>query len=1167
MVATTKPSVIAGRYELGACIGRGGMGAVFRGLDRHSGTAVAIKQLLADGAERDTPSVARFLREGEVLKHLNHPNIVKLLGLVREPDADYLIMELVTGGSLQDLLRRAGPPLSLQRVLSIALDLCDALTRSHRLDIVHRDVKPSNVLLAEDGTPRLTDFGAAYMRGRERLTKGSAIVGTTEYLSPEALRGEDIDARVDIWSLGVLLFEMLTRERPFSQENVAQTLYSITFAAPPDLEALRPDCPAALVDLVYRMLAKDRELRVPSARQVAAELDDILHGRDRGGTRPDSRERELGHGLERRRGADIVPNNLRAETSTFIGRQAELHELQRALGDASVRLLTIVAPGGMGKTRIAVELAHRLVASTLRSSCERRASRLANGIFFVQLGPLSSPAFIVSAVAEALGLQFYPGGEPKQQLCDHLREKRVLLLLDNFEHLLEGASLVSELLQVAPELTVITTSRERLGLSGETVFSLSGMDLPELRAGGDVSDASAIRLFMQGARQLNAQFQLGPQEAEHAIRICRLVQGVPLGIVLAASWAGTLSLPEIAEEISKNLDFLSAELRDLPTRQRSLRAVFEHSWTLLSEPERDALASLSVFRGGFSREAAQRITGTSIRTLAALIDKSLLARDRRSGRYDVHELLRQYAEEKLNGSPERSAAVRELHAAYYAEFLRQREELLQSPSPSAALAELETELDNVRAAWARLLESGKLELLAPAIEGLNLFHTRRASFAEAEAAFAALVSRLERLEEHGAAPPRVRAGLLGRALSLVAMFLRHRGRYAQASELLERALSLLDELQHPRERAFALVALGSTRAKAGALESGRQLVEQGLLLYRATGEAWGTANALETLGRLYVTAGDFARAEAAYRESTDLQRASGMLPASLLGLGVVTTQQGDYSAGCRMMLDALALFERAGDVWNKMRCQKNLANAQRNLGNYAEAEALARASLTFSREVGNWDFEAWSYFQLADIMKEQGRYQEALAELTAGYERSVQAGDAGKLALAELGFGDLALIRGEYAAAATHLAQSLSGFERAGQTWGITLALDFLGYLACREGRWSLAAERFSRALAAAMPHKLFPFATNIIAGAALLLARCGVLERAVELLAMVQHHAATERHTHERRVEPLLAELRDLLPPEAMSAALTRGASLTLGEIAERFDHDLAFALERASS
>jgi tetratricopeptide (TPR) repeat protein len=387
------------------------------------------------------------------------------------------------------------------------------------------------------------------------------------------------------------------------------------------------------------------------------------------------------------------------------------------------------------------------------------------------------------------------------------------------------------------------------------------------------------------------------------------------------------------------------------------------------------------------------------------------------------------------------------------------------------------------------------------------------------------------------------------------MFLRQQGRYAQAGALLERALGLLDEGRHPRERAFALVASGSTQVKAGNLQLGTTLGEQGLRLYRATGDAWGMANALETLGRLYGTAGDFAKAEQAYRESASIQRSAGMLESGLMGLGVAFAQQGDYTQGCRLMQDALEMFERAGDRWNLMLCQMNLANAQRNLGNYSSAETLARSCLEFTREVGNWDHEAWSCYQLGNILKEQERYEAAAAQFQAGLERSLQIGDAGKIALGKLEFGNLALMRGDYQESRRQLTDSLSGFESAGQTWGIALALDLLGYVACQEGDYEQSRAWFSRALQTTLSKKLYPFAINIVAGIALWLARTGKPERAVELLSLTRHHPATERHTLTRRVEPLFAELRSLLPEQPFAAALERGKQLDWSELERLLD------------
>lgn len=1132
-------SAIAGRYRIGACVGQGGVGTVFRGIDLVNGSAVAIKQLRAE-AIADASNIERFRREGEALKRLNHPNIVELLDVVHERGTHYLVMEFVAGGSLEELMRSGQAPLPIARVLSIALDLCDALTRTHRLEILHRDIKPSNVLLTEDGTPKLTDFGAAYIAGKERITTDLAIIGTAGYVSPEALRGEDLDARADIWAFGVLLFELLTGTRPFARKNMAETLHSISFSSPPDLETLRPDCPPALVDLVHRMLAKDASQRVPSVRIVGAELDKIARGRGgRGRAEPTFCEA---------RGGVAIRSNLPAETSTFVGRQTELSELRRCLLERTTRLVTIVGPGGMGKTRLAVELGQRLLSSALVRSDEI-SSRFADGLFLVELAPLSSPEFIVSAIAEAAGIQFYPGGEAKRQLFEHFRGKQALLLLDNFEHLVEGAETIAELLRAAEGVTVVATSRERLGLTGETLLPLSGMEFPD--SPERAIDFSAIKLFVQAARQQKPEFKLEESDAADVVRLCRLVHGVPLGIVIAGSWAAHLSPREIAEEISASLDFLAAELRDLPERQRSMRAVFDHSWALLSAPEQAALSAISIFRGGFTRDAAQAVAGTSIRVLTTLINKSLLSREPGSGRYRLHELLRQYAAEKLRCSPDRERAVLDAHSAYFASYLEAREVCLKSPNPAEALVEIETELDNVRAAWSRMLGELELEQIERAISPLHFFYTRQAALAEGEAAFTALSESLGSAAD--TSPQHAR--LLGSALSRRATFLRQQGQYAKAASLLDRALLLLDERQHARERAFALVVSGSTQVKAGHLEAGTELGEQALRLYRATGDAWGTAHALETLGRLYGTAGDFAKAERAYRESASIQRAAGMLESGSMGLGFTLVQQGDYASGCALMLNALEMFERAGDRWNRMLCQMNLANAQRTLGNYSSAEALAKSCLEFTREVGNWDHEAWSCYQLGNVLKEQERYEAAAAQFQAGLERSLQMGDVGKIALGRLEFGNLALIRGDYREAERQLSESLRGFESAGQAWGIALALDLLGYLACHEANFELAQTHLSKALAIALSRSLYPFATNVIAGTAFWFARSGDPERAVELLSFTQHHPATERHTLTRRVAPLFAELEGRLSAESFALAIERGKELDFSTLQRMLD------------
>jgi non-specific serine/threonine protein kinase len=528
----------------------------------------------------DPEVVPRFVREGQALRQLNHPNIVRMVDAVEQDGRHYLIIEYVPGGSLRDLLdRQCGPGipmpgLPVARAVEIALDVADALTRAHRLGIVHRDLKPANVLLAEDGTPRLSDFGLAQVSARSRLTQTGTVVGTILYISPEACRGEALDARADIWAFGAMLYEMLTGAHPFAGDTLAAVVTAILTQPVPDLSQVRPDVPDPLADLVYRMLEKDRQQRIPSVRLVDAELEAILAGggkRDAGGKR-----QEAGPGYPpstASRFATPTPpaearHNLPVQTTPFVGREAELDELDGLLADPDVRLVTVLGVGGMGKTRLALEAAARQV------------DRYAHGVYFCSLAALRLAETIVLSIAKALGFALYQGLDPKQQLLNYLRQKKVLLLLDNYEHLLDGVGLVSEMLRAAPEIVILATSRVRLGIQDEHLYHLSGMDYPDWETPEDALAYSAVKLFLQSARRVRPGFELVAGDLKYVSRICRLVGGMPLGILLAAAWVEMLTLEEIATEIARSLDILETDLRDVPARQRSTgcaRAAAQHA--------------------------------------------------------------------------------------------------------------------------------------------------------------------------------------------------------------------------------------------------------------------------------------------------------------------------------------------------------------------------------------------------------------------------------------------------------------------------------------------------------------------------------------------------------------------------------------------------------------
>jgi DNA-binding SARP family transcriptional activator/predicted ATPase len=404
------------------------------------------------------------------------------------------------------------------------------------------------------------------------------------------------------------------------------------------------------------------------------------------------------------------PHNLPPQPAAFVGREAELAEIARYLNNRDAQLLTLVGPGGIGKTRLALQAAARCVEpeAAFDTNC-------ADGVFFVPLAAATAEAgmrsTLIAALADALPFQFQGPVHPQAQLLNYLREKKMLLILDNFEHLAAEARQLGDILRLAPGIKLLVTSRVRLNLREEWALEVEGLAYPKAVDSPPPENAveaySAIALFAQQARRVRLGFMLTPADIPHVVRICQLVEGVPLGIELAASWLRVLSCAEVAAEIEKGLDFLTSTLQNVSERHRSLRAVFEHSWNLLSPAEQILFRQLSVFRGGFQREAAADVGGASLPMLAGLADKSLLRRTA-SGRYEVHELLRQYADEKLRLIPDEHEHVHDQHCRYYAELLSQHQTQLKGEDPLAALTALSVERENVRAAWNWAVEHRKV---------------------------------------------------------------------------------------------------------------------------------------------------------------------------------------------------------------------------------------------------------------------------------------------------------------------------------------------------------------------------------------------------------------------------------------------------------------------------
>jgi predicted ATPase len=867
-----------GSYEIVAEICRGGMGTVYRGIDRETGQTVAIKHLKPELVASDPDMIERFNREGAALRQLDHPNIVKMLGTVEEGDNHYLVLEYLSGGSLDDLLQEE-PRLPINMVLKISLELADALTRAHHVKIIHRDIKPSNVLIAEDGTPRLTDFGVAYIGSKIHITHSGFAVGTPQYFSPEAINGEEIDSRSDIWAFGVMLFKMLTGKMPFEGEKIVGLLNAILTKPVPDLETLRADAPVALVDLVYRMLEKDRNARIPSVRQVGAELEAILEGKMT--TRPEGIRLEMGRFVtpQPKSSEEVKKYNFPSQVTPFVGREKDLTDLAKLLEDPQIRLVTILGPGGMGKTRLALEMA------------KRHANQFSGGIVFVSLASLNSSEGLVQRVAESVSYHFQ-GGErsPQQQILDYLSKKEYLLVLDNFEDALDQAPIVSEILQAASKTKIIITSRERLSLSEESIFQIHGMDIPESLSVKNASDYDAVQLFFQSARRANPEFKLGEEELKYILHICHVVEGLPLGILLAAAWVRTLSLQEVADEINRSLDFLESDLRNIPDRHRSIHVIFDSSWKRLSDEEQQIFMKLSVFEGGFSREAGQKVTGASLRTLGSLVDKSFIRRAPDTGRFQIHELLRHYARNQLKVSHD-TESVFETHAAYFANFMEAHWVPMTDRRQKIALQEVKADIENSRAAWRYWIQKGKVEEIRKFLRTFWITYDICGWYPTGIELFEQGIKTLQSINTDDA------KAALGWIFAAEGLYKVVSGCPREGFMLAEKALQVLKPLNRSEEREMALISLFFTSGSVNQQEVSIQAANDCIQVATEIGDYWGIGVAKEWLALTAIHRKDFEEARRLANEALQIfiergdRRSESILCTEVLGLLAITLQK------------------------------------------------------------------------------------------------------------------------------------------------------------------------------------------------------------------------------------------------------------------------------------
>lgn len=703
-------------------------------------------------------------------------------------------------------------------------------------------------------------------------------------------------------------------------------------------------------------------------------------------------------------------HNLPAPATPLIGREQELAELAHLLANPGVRLVTILAAGGMGKTHLAI------------AAARQQLQRFAHGVCWVGLAPLLDAQELVLAIAAALGLQLDGERTPVQQVGDYLRARRLLLVLDNFEHLLDGAPLLGELLAAAPQLSILVTSRERLKLSSELVLLLDGLPFPT-NQDENAFDYPAVQMFLLHAHRLRPHHQPDKLDVQGILEICCLVDGMPLGILLAAAWSGVIAPSEIAAEIARDMGFLQADMQDIPARQRNLHALFLHTWGRLGAAERDVFMRLSVFRGGASVDAAMQVTGATLGVLRDLIDKALLWR-LPGGRYAVHELLRQFAAEQL------AAAVQDTqqdahrqHSRYYLNLLVAQEQQLQSQQQRKAVDAVRAEFENIAVAWRWAVQQHEIDLLAPAAQGLFLFCDVQGDFRHGGILFEHARMELESdARRQGHRDPGSRA-LLGQICTRLGVCEVMASHYTRGVQLLRKGLSITT---NDSERALALVYQGLAAGEQGDFSLSRSLLYESLELSRRYDEFVVMVRALHFLelgaisaeahsfsveslalarrsGRPDLIAGelnqmgwhkwclgDYAGADACWQEGLALCRQLDFRVEeawALDCLGFAAWGRGDLIAAESLIREALAIDMDAGRVIQISMCMADLSLVLTDMGRLEEAIALAQQTIDLTRTVNCQMFLILSLNYLGGALLAAGDYIKARLALTEALQR------------------------------------------------------------------------------------------------------------------------------------------------------------------------------------
>lgn len=937
-----------GRYRIVGILGAGGMGEVYVALDERLGREVAVKVI--KGSRTGTESGrARFEQEARAASSLNHPNIVTIHDIGEENGQPYIVMELLDGRTLRE---RAREPLPIDELLRLAAQIAEALAATHERGIVHRDLKPENVFVTRQGIAKILDFGVARIRAGvpdpadQGLTREGSAMGTVGYMAPEVIAGDSADFRADIFSFGCILYEMATGARAFGGRTGNEIMASTLRDVPEPIGRRRPDLPPALVRMIDRSLEKDAALRPDSTRELRNELVDLSTA-----IVSATKERQVNPALPR---ADFP----------MLGREEELTAIVDLIVRQKGRLVTLTGPGGTGKTRLAIEAMHKL------------SPHFAGRIFFVPLASVPEKELVAPEIARALRA-LDPARPPLAGAIAELQttSTRTLLVLDNFEHVIEAAPVISELLAACPSLSILVTSREIVHLYGERNIAVPLLALPD--AGSDLELAEAMKspavmLFADRARAVSPAFALTQENVTAVVEICRRLDGLPLAIELAAARTRLIAPQEMLARLEQRLRLLTGGARDLPDRQQTLRRTLDWSHELLGTDEQALFRRLSVFVGGFTLEAAEAVADPFGRLgidvvdgVGSLVDKSLLQHrgdEEGEARFGMLETVRDYAAERLSASGEEQ----DTHKAHAAYFLVLAEDERQS-----GMARIAREHENLRAALDWMTAAGNTEWGLRLAVAIFPFWERNEHLSEGR----------KRLDALLALPHSGNELLRARGLFTLGVLACTQHDYATAVARAEESLEICRRLGDANGVAVSCNCLGLVYTDMRNLDRASSNLEESLRVWSDLGDDASYARSLSNLAVVRELQHEYASARAIYAETEARFKQVGDLGSAAWALN----HQGDVERALEQLDEAARLYEAAlssfrafGDEWGIASSLVDLGTLARLRGDVETARASYREALDGFTRLTHKRGIARVLEAMAHLAVDRGKYEEAL---------------------------------------------------------------------------------------------------------------------------------------------------------------------------------------------